>query len=441
MLINYFKLALKVLNRRKFFTFISLFGISLTLMILMIIAAFLDNELGAHAPVSNIHQLAFIKSVIKSKVQLDTTYTYDTTYVNQTMVLDSTVSTRERRPSVSQSSASFHLLDTYFRDLSHVENYTFYAAIATFDVFVGNKKLPLSGIYTDHQYWQVFDFTFLEGGPYLKASIENQEQVVVISEETRRSYFGSDEEVVGKNIKLETKNYKIVGVVKNVNNSRSFVRSDVYLPYTHARSVLLTDKDVLGSFEGAFLAEKKSHLESIKSEIVSKALRIQLPTNDYNLVEVEPNTYTEGYAQNIHYHEDASKSEWYALLTLGGLLGLFILLPTLNLINVNVTRILERSSEIGVRKSFGATEGNLLFQFVFENIILTFLGGILGFFLAYFMIDLINDTNALFEIKLSFKTSTFFYSFFICLLFGIVSGLIPAWRMSKLNIVTALKQS
>ena len=50
MLMNYWKIALKVLGRRKFFTFISLFGISFTLMVLMVVSAFLDNALAPGAP-------------------------------------------------------------------------------------------------------------------------------------------------------------------------------------------------------------------------------------------------------------------------------------------------------------------------------------------------------------------------------------------------------
>ena len=50
---------------------------------------------------------------------------------------------------------------------------------------------------------------------------------------------------------------------------------------------------------------------------------------------------------------------------------MFVLLPTVNLVNINVSRILERASEIGVRKAFGASRRTLVAQFVVENVILT----------------------------------------------------------------------
>ena len=58
---------------------------------------------------------------------------------------------------------------------------------------------------------------------------------------------------------------------------------------------------------------------------------------------------------------------------------LFMTLPALNLVTLNLSRILERAPEIGVRKAFGAPKRTLIAQFVTENVILTLIGGALGF--------------------------------------------------------------
>jgi len=121
------------------------------------------------------------------------------------------------------------------------------------------------------------------------------------------------------------------------------------------------------------------------------------------------------------------------------LLSLFILLPTLNLINLNVSRILERSSEIGVRKAFGADRTVLLTQFIVENVVQTFIGGLIGLGLALLMMYLINDAKLMGDVILKVNYRFFIYSFLICILFGVVSGFLPAYRMSKLHVVSALK--
>jgi putative ABC transport system permease protein len=102
---------------------------------------------------------------------------------------------------------------------------------------------------------------------------------------------------------------------------------------------------------------------------------------------------------------------------------------------------MERSSEIGVRKAFGAHSGNILFQFVFENIVLTFIGGIIGFVLAILLLNTINGSNFLNGTTLSFNYIVFIYSFLICLGFGILSGFLPAYKMSRVHIVNAIKNN
>ena len=56
-----------------------------------------------------------------------------------------------------------------------------------------------------------------------------------------------------------------------------------------------------------------------------------------------------------------------------------MLLPAVNLVNLNASRIMERASEIGVRKAFGASSRTLVGQFVVENVVLTLIGAALGF--------------------------------------------------------------
>ena len=102
-------------------------------------------------------------------------------------------------------------------------------------------------------------------------------------------------------------------------------------------------------------------------------------------------------------------------------------------------RMLERAGEIGVRKSFGASSGQILMQFLFENVVITLLGGLIGLVLAWGLIHLINSSGALPTTTLAFSWRVFGFSFALALAFGLLSGLLPAWRMSKLQIVSGLR--
>jgi putative ABC transport system permease protein len=441
MFTNYFKLALKVLGRNKFFTFISLFGISFTLMILMLVTAFLNTELGSHEPMSKRDRMVFLSQVAMKKMVTDTIMNVDSTIKNGVTVYDTTYDYSENQNSSSNSSLGFAFLNEQLRNVEGAENQTFYSPNSSFDIFINNNKLTFNGIYADANFWNIFDFTFLEGRAFGQKEVENQALALVISKEAATEYFGKSKGVIGKTVTLEGKNFEVIGVAKTMRGPQGF-NPDVIIPYTNMKANQLeNENDFQGGFEAIFLAKTKKDKKTIQTEIKKKAAQIIMPNPDeYNVLELNANTFHETYAKRLLYDEDASKSLKKIFWVLISLLLLFVLLPTLNLINLNISRIMERSSEIGVRKAFGASSGNILIQFVFENVILTIIGGFIGFVLAYWLLQTINDSQALGNVILTFNFSVFIYSLIICLFFGVLSGIIPAYRMSKMQIVAALKQ-
>ena len=118
---------------------------------------------------------------------------------------------------------------------------------------------------------------------------------------------------------------------------------------------------------------------------------------------------------------------------------LFITLPTVNLINVNISRILERASEIGVRKAFGAPTRTLIAQFVVENVLLTLAGGVIGLLLSVFVLRALNQSGLVPDAAFGVNLRVFAYATALALAFGLISGVYPAWRMARLHPVEALK--
>jgi putative ABC transport system permease protein len=117
----------------------------------------------------------------------------------------------------------------------------------------------------------------------------------------------------------------------------------------------------------------------------------------------------------------------------------FMLLPALNLVNLNMGRILERSSEIGVRKAFGATSRQLAGQLVVENILLCLAGGLLGLACAQLVLWWLEASQLIPYLEVHVNLKVFGAGMLIALVFGLLSGLIPAWKMSRLDPVHALK--
>jgi putative ABC transport system permease protein len=178
----------------------------------------------------------------------------------------------------------------------------------------------------------------------------------------------------------------------------------------------------------------------MSEEYTQIASRVPLPGKEYDKMYTHADTYFVGYMRNIFGDgETSGLKTFYAIMSI--FVFLFLLLPTVNLVNINISRIMERYSEIGVRKAFGASSRTLVLQFVVENIILTCLGGLIGIVLATLLIAVFNGSEMVPNAHLAINTSVLGYCILTCFVFGIISGVYPAWRMSRMQVVTALKAS
>jgi putative ABC transport system permease protein len=130
---------------------------------------------------------------------------------------------------------------------------------------------------------------------------------------------------------------------------------------------------------------------------------------------------------------------WPLVLLLAALGVLLAFLPAVNLINLNISRILERASEIGVRKAFGASSRRLVVQFVVENVLLTLVAAILAFVVAALVLRGLNTSGLIAHAALTINLRVFAAGVALAVAFGVASGVYPAWRMSRLHPVNALK--
>jgi putative ABC transport system permease protein len=440
---NYLKLALRVLQRNKFFTGISLFGISFTLTILMLMVAFLLSQFGAKNPVSKTDDLVYMRHLKMAMVQNDTIWAKDSTQVDGIWKYDSTFQNVNNNISTSISWYGKKFLDTYFRQLNSAEKFTFIVPTSTFNVYVNSVKLDITTSYVDEQYFDMFDFKLLEGNFISKADVDQKAYMAVITSELAEKYFGSSTGIIDKQMLVDGKNFKVKGVIEKAKMVNLAINGQLFVP----SSILPEDVYETGYF-GNYMAvfqAKNGNIDAVKAEIKDIISRVPFldpsRTNgiEYNQIEAMPFTFQESIAREVIYKDDGAESLFYLRWIVFALIGIFILVPTLNLINLNMSRIMDRSAEIGVRKAFGADSNGILIQFIFENIILTIIGGLLGMIFTIFLIRLSNNLHLLGELVLEFDVWFFVLSFFITVLFGIISGFIPASKMSKVHIVEALK--
>jgi putative ABC transport system permease protein len=92
-----------------------------------------------------------------------------------------------------------------------------------------------------------------------------------------------------------------------------------------------------------------------------------------------------------------------------------------------------------VRKAFGASSRALVGQFLVENLVLTLVGGLVGFLLAVVVIDAVNGRGLFPYAHFTVNPRVFLYGLLLTLFFAVLSGVYPAWKMSRLSPVDALK--
>jgi putative ABC transport system permease protein len=407
MLTNYFKIAIAVLKRRKFFTFISLFGISFTLTILMVMTAFVDKVINDDYPDRKRDRSLYVNGI-----------------------------EQRGKDAMNGSALSFYFLDHFVRSLKTPAKIGISSGMNGTNAYVNNKKISINLKYTNADYWEILDYDFLEGKALTRQQIENGERVAVITEDTKKKYFGDMPSVVGKYIEADNVQYRVGGVVKNLPITLYMLYSDIYLPYTVSKGDYNSNRGYTGSYTGILLAATKSDLPKMQEEYEQMVSRLPMSDKMYNKIYSHADPFITGY---VRTGNEEKSGVTYALGAIGIFVLFVMLLPTLNLVNINLTRIMERSSEIGVRKAFGASSRILVYQFLVENLILTILGGAIGVLLSVLVLKIINSAQLIPNLELTLNGTVLFIALLICLLFGLLSGVYPAWRMSRLNVVVALK--
>lgn len=418
MLKNYLKIAIKVLTRRKFFTAVSLFGIGFTLMVLLVVAALADHLMAPSAPEVNLDRtLHVVRLAMHGK------------HGNETWTMS--------------SSPGYPLLDHYFRDLPGVEKMSIYAKPRTVTSFFEGEKIVSNIRYTDGPYWEILDFEFVEGGPFTQEADDNAELVAVISEATRRRFFG-ESPALDKSIEADGTRYRVVGVVKNVPVTRRSAAADMWVPHGAAKSKAFRDPFVSGfwssrGYESLLLAYSRKDFPQIREEFMSRLQHVEY-TPPWESAAGVPMTRLEYYATDFYYNQDDGKPPMRkAVLIWLTAIAAFLLLPTVNLVNINLSRFMERSPEIGVRKAFGASSAHLVGQFVLENIFLCLVGGLLALAGAAVVLRLIETNGWIAYAQLDINFRVFLYALGLAFFFGLLSGAYPAWRTSRLHPVEALR--
>lgn len=410
MLRNYLLTAYKVFMRRKLFTAINLVCIVLTLVVLMVVTALLEN--------------AFYPTGVEGKSDR----------FLQVMKMQAESPGGDN---IWTSQLGYKVIDKYLKPMKSVERVAATTSAQTVTVYQGSSVTERDMRRVDADYWKVLDFTLLEGRLPTAEDDEQGRFVAVINKATASKLFGTAS-AVGENINVSGQQLRIIGVVDNEFQVNAY--ADIWAPISTFPS-----SDYRNVFSGdltaLLLARDKADLPMIRKDVeaIAKTVEFDDPTQ-WNKALFWADDKVDLFARltvGSAARADSGAAMMLAMIA-GGML-LFMLLPALNLVNLNSGRILERSSEIGVRKAFGATSAQLVGQLIVENVLLTLAGGIIGLACAALVLAWLEGSGLIPYLKVSMNFAVIGYGLLITFIFGLLSGVLPAWKMSRLDPVHALK--
>ena len=410
---NYLITAYKVLLRRKFFSFVNLFGIAITLAVLTVVVTMMQNyikPIGAEA--RSDHFLA-VRNVRMANTE---------------------------RTSSSSWNAGYRFLEEHVLGLETPDLIGFYSSASEGTVFREGVKLSPGVVRTDANFWKILDYQFVAGRPIDAEDEASGSTVAVLNESMQAKIFGGAE-ATGHRFILNGRTFEVIGVVRDEPEMRMHSSGEIWIPHS-ASADQSYRTEWIGSFTALLYADDPARLPMIRQEFLDGLAYFQHDDPEqFQIVESTADTKFEMLVRDFldRSFEEDSGAGLFVLALLGAMIA-FMFLPTINLINLNVSRILERASEIGVRKAFGAPTRALVAQFLVENLVLSVIGGLIGFVLGVLALHLIEASGLIAYAAFEIDLVIFAAAFLMMIIFGLISGVYPAFKMARMHPVSALRR-
>ena len=269
----------------------------------------------------------------------------------------------------------------------------------------------------------------VEKGRFFNESESNSgSPVIVIGSEVAEGLFG-EREALGKKIRLYGQKFTVIGVLKQQGEGMFGDSNDiaVFFPVNFIRRLYGDNSDMLTP---AIIIKPKKEIdvEEFKAEVTQKLRTLR---------GVKPGEINNFFLNVLSGFTDFIDNIVGQMNKIGWGISIFsLLVGGFGIANIMFVSVKERTNLIGIQKALGAKNRFILFQFLFEAIILSIIGGLIGMFLVW-IIAMILSSALDFEFVLS--TQNILLGSGLAAFIGLVAGIVPAISASKLDPVEAIR--
>jgi putative ABC transport system permease protein len=425
---NYFKVAVRNIQKRKLYSFINAFGLSIGIAFCLLIYLFIMDEKSFDQFHKNKSQIYRMEEKSFDTWQHDSANPYRKSAWIQTAMVQAL---KDEVPEVVRGTRFNSGGNGIFR--------------------YGEKVFTENLTFVDADFFTMFSFRLLKGNP--DKLLRDNKQEIVITTVIAKKYFG-DEDPIGKTVRIDAegeKDFIVAGVIEEApaNSSLSY-------------SVLLAQENrwgyernmsQWGNFntptfvqlaEGTDLVNFKNNLDKVTEKYVGDRLKkwreeatVPIP-KEAKMLEYEF-TQLPDWHLNTEISWDKVSDPKYSMI-LGGIALLILLIACINYISLSLTTSASRRTEVGIRKVVGAQRNQLMYQFGFESLIVALISLCFGIGLAILFLPSFNQfTNKGIEFTSINLLQMSAVSFCLVIVVGLLAGSYPSLFLSRFKPALVLK--
>ena len=285
------------------------------------------------------------------------------------------------------------------------------------------KSTPVTGV---SEYYSKIKNSKLTDGRFIQyVDVLRRQNVCVIGSYLAKTYY--DGNALGSTLKVNGNPFTIVGVLKEEAKSQKGSSDDViYIPYTNAAKISWT-----GTISSFVFCGTSAETVDKAAVIIKESLYKVFKSYDY--------FYVMSMAEML---DSLMTVVNVMVIVLGAIAAISLLVGGIGIMNIMLVSVTERTREIGIRKSLGAKQKDILWQFVIEAATTSALGGVIGILFGFLLCSVgtsVITALAQEAITVSPSFASVLGAFSVSVAIGIIFGYLPARKAARLNPIDALR--